>query len=884
MMEERDYLMKEVFPALRSELRKYGIDFTEVDLRWGITEEDARQGRVIGICMDEIDRSRPYFLGILGDRYGWIPDADQLSEIYAEQSWHQKVSRMLEQKLSITEMEFHYGALDAGGEGVQAFFFLRKKPSGMQSPDSVNPSSHQLKRLRRVLKSSRVFPVVEFTGKEELGNLIREILLGTLLPDEQKSAPMDILTMNRLEQTIYMRRFLSHYFQAGNRIGKMDVWVSGKKPAVLYGPPGTGKTALLSQWVLKYLERGVKPFLIFHFVRAGTGSLGSIELVHRIIREINDIYVCSNDFDPATANPEKYFAQAFASVPADLPLIVILDGVEHLNRNPNFSPLYWLPTVIPPQIILLISTASEKIRDDLLGRNFQKITHRNLSVRAIESLTRQYLHSRGKQLPQPLLKKISLSPVTTNVSSLIALLEELILYGRYEGLEKRLDSYLEAESSMALMVRILMRMEQDYDPEGSSHIPFIWMFLSCSREGLSEQELMSLTGIPPLRWATLHAAMEPYLLRKNGLLGIADEAMHQAVRYRYFHFSDGLDPEARVEIFRGDPRIHYLKPGHVVLQIHERLADHFAQAGDWDRRKNELPFHLFHCGRHESLAKVLTEPIIVKKFLAEDPFQLNAYWQTLQAEGFDPVTFYQQKWMEAENYPGIEKHVLIAIAKNSATLLQHLLKIEAAGFFLEKQLQLEREGGKASDWQRAEQLIEAGNQFLLEGKPDEAEAITLQALELLLSIPAYRKLKLATAYETLAAVAEMRGDLDGKLMWLRRSLEFTSRVLGDENVSLVVPLMGMGDTYLKMNELEEAEEYLTKALSLLRKGFRDQHPLEAQLLDKYAVIKSRQGNTEDAKALLYKSLAIKKTHYTSDHPSLEFTHYLIFQLSRGGEI
>ena len=46
----------------------------EVDLRWGITDEQKSEGKVLPICLDEIQRCRPYFIGLLGERYGWVPD------------------------------------------------------------------------------------------------------------------------------------------------------------------------------------------------------------------------------------------------------------------------------------------------------------------------------------------------------------------------------------------------------------------------------------------------------------------------------------------------------------------------------------------------------------------------------------------------------------------------------------------------------------------------------------------------------------------------------------------------------------------------------------------------------------------------------------------
>ncbi len=73
MMQERDLLVKEAFPALRRICAKRFVTFTEVDLRWGITEEQAAEGKVLPLCLAEIERSRPYFLGLLGERMSGYP-------------------------------------------------------------------------------------------------------------------------------------------------------------------------------------------------------------------------------------------------------------------------------------------------------------------------------------------------------------------------------------------------------------------------------------------------------------------------------------------------------------------------------------------------------------------------------------------------------------------------------------------------------------------------------------------------------------------------------------------------------------------------------------------------------------------------------------------
>jgi hypothetical protein len=77
-VEERRVLHDQVFPALKRLCDERGARFQPVDLRWGVSEEAARQQRTVDICLAEIERCRrttrrPNFILLLGDRYGWRP-------------------------------------------------------------------------------------------------------------------------------------------------------------------------------------------------------------------------------------------------------------------------------------------------------------------------------------------------------------------------------------------------------------------------------------------------------------------------------------------------------------------------------------------------------------------------------------------------------------------------------------------------------------------------------------------------------------------------------------------------------------------------------------------------------------------------------------------
>ena len=122
MHAERDELMLFVFPELRKKCRERQVEFVEVDLRWGITEEESKQGRVLPICLEEIKRCKPYFIGLLGERYGWVPDTIP-QELIEQEPWLNE--HLGKTGKSVTELEILHGVLNNPDMAEHAFFYFR---------------------------------------------------------------------------------------------------------------------------------------------------------------------------------------------------------------------------------------------------------------------------------------------------------------------------------------------------------------------------------------------------------------------------------------------------------------------------------------------------------------------------------------------------------------------------------------------------------------------------------------------------------------------------------------------------------------------------------------------------------------------------------------
>jgi telomerase protein component 1 len=120
MQAERDRLVRFVFPQLRELCIKRHLHLIDVDLRWGVTQKEAEEGKVLELCLDEIERCRPFFLGLLGERYGFVPKSYELPD-EPRYDW----LRHFDPGHSITALEIYHGVLRNPQMAGRAFFYFR---------------------------------------------------------------------------------------------------------------------------------------------------------------------------------------------------------------------------------------------------------------------------------------------------------------------------------------------------------------------------------------------------------------------------------------------------------------------------------------------------------------------------------------------------------------------------------------------------------------------------------------------------------------------------------------------------------------------------------------------------------------------------------------
>lgn len=78
---ERDLIRNVIEPRLNDYLASYQYSLEFVDLRHSVQTDSTltqkeRERRIFSVCIDEIERCEPFFIGFIGHRYGWVPYED----------------------------------------------------------------------------------------------------------------------------------------------------------------------------------------------------------------------------------------------------------------------------------------------------------------------------------------------------------------------------------------------------------------------------------------------------------------------------------------------------------------------------------------------------------------------------------------------------------------------------------------------------------------------------------------------------------------------------------------------------------------------------------------------------------------------------------------
>jgi len=614
MQEEREELVKQIFPQLRRLCENRSVTWGEVDLRWGVPDEAKAEGKVLPLCLAEIEHCRPYFIGLLGERYGWVPE-EIPPELLEAQPWLNQHRRQ-----SVTALEILHGVLRNPKMDEHAFFYFRDPRYAATRAGFTEEDPARCERLAALKDAIRKsgFPVAEnFATPKQLGEwVLRDLtaVIESLYPESSIPDPLDRAAADHEAYAASRRRV---YIGRPEYIERLDAHASGDgPPLVVLGESGGGKSALMANWAHRWREQHPETPVIVHFIGAAPESADWMVMLRRLLGEFQR---CSGIQIETPDQPDALgmaFANALHMVAAHGRVVLVLDALNQIEDRDGAPDLVWLPPVIPVNVRLIVSTLPGRPLEDLRKRGWPVLTVARLEPAEREALIEAYLKQFAKQLDPPRRRRIAAAPQSANGLYLTTLLNELRLFGSHEELDRRIGWYLEAANPFELYGKVITRWEQDYGKPDAACDNVVRESLSrlwAARRGLSETELLDSLGtegspLPRAAWSPLFLAAIDSMVNRAGLLTFAHDFLREAVREAYLPTTDGEQ------------------------RAHRILAAYFHVQPQGPRQLDELPWQCQEAAEWQSLADLLAQPGFFGSLWKKNEFEVKAYWTRIETQ------------------------------------------------------------------------------------------------------------------------------------------------------------------------------------------------------------------------------------------------------------
>ncbi len=408
---ERDVLHRKVLPKLNALAKNYGDVVHFCDLRWGVDTSEASNeqeiaSKVLDVCLEEIDRSHPYMLIFLGERYGFAPGKEIIN-----QELNRK-DRMLELEnidISITALEIEYGALGNKRSLENTFFFFREMkgnpPAAYNFEDEVCKEKLLLlkERIMKLAGDSVHFYNASYESEKVILEEDFENKLINCFKNLFHSQWQAVAKLNSFEKELK----LHHYYRNekvknfyGYQAFAKEIVQSfnqvDRKIIALKGASGAGKSTLVSKICSDMEEEG---YVVIAFFSGITSmSTNAYDILNTLVYETRNLAYNNQDIE-ITSNLNDAIegvAQACDIITEHKKLVIVVDALDQLASNEFRDTLAFLPLKTAPYTKILVSC----LDDYQLPEEIPTICMPSLQEEELKGMLDANLISIGKRLPK----------------------------------------------------------------------------------------------------------------------------------------------------------------------------------------------------------------------------------------------------------------------------------------------------------------------------------------------------------------------------------------------------------------------------------------------------------------------------------------------------
>jgi tetratricopeptide (TPR) repeat protein len=397
MHAERDWLRERVFPEIAERLGRNRYHLEPIDLRQGVETialagQESRELKVLKVCLAEIDRSRPFLIVLLGDRYGWIPPEDRIAAAAQEAGYVTDLTGK-----SVTAMEIEFGILKKNADQRRrSFFYFREPLPYAEMPEEVAArfsdahSAHPGERAghdrlealkRRIEEDPELGPRVrqyragwdplgnKVVGLEGWGHQVLEDLWGDLEAETRAFAGEQPVSWQAQERAL-LEEFVEH--RSRDFTGRGDVIrrlldlarparassVDAVRGVCLTGGPGSGKSALFARFY-RLLQGDESVLLLGHAAGTGPRSAQIDGMLRRWTGELEKFLGVQADLpDNATADEmDNAFASMLGLAGQGRRVVLLVDALDQFEPGPRSRHVTWIRPECWPENVFILATA-----------------------------------------------------------------------------------------------------------------------------------------------------------------------------------------------------------------------------------------------------------------------------------------------------------------------------------------------------------------------------------------------------------------------------------------------------------------------------------------------------------------------------------------------
>ena len=637
MQGERNILHQFVLPQLQKRAKEKYIQVDLVDLRWGLSQESLKSRSQLEQCLEQINRC-DLFVGILGERYGWVPDQSMKDDL--PQKYEDLKMKCSGKEVSMTEMEMEFGALSCAKEVKErAFFYLRNgsfctelsQEEQLKFITQNEEHKDNLANLKQKIAQSGLEVMTNYPahfstdsrgqtivgGLQDFGTQVLNNLwnaIDKLYPCLTESEDTKLETELK-NQVAFCEMSAKEFVGRQKLVSEANTAISSCKSGVVYfaGAEGSGITAImgkLSSDISKNKTGLVIPLLaeaatnsdmkhhlqyLVHTLGGGPQIMGTMQSLTVSLKQCLERYCATNSR-----------------------VVIFMDDFQDLE-DWNTS---WIPDVMPENVVFVLKTKLGSKLNILLKKrkDTTEIVVKGLDMKDRISFCKSYLEMKGKSLEESAfnnqLQTVISKRSAGSPSYLKLILSKISKEANFESLTEQVRKL--GSTNFQVLEDILITNEMLF---GEKFVRLIMLFISQSKTGLSGNQISSLVPFYMFLEETqgfsasvekLCDELQHFLSENQAMVSFMDILLCLEMLSDLFENSAGIIRLSTFAIAVVQER--YIKPSKSsdIAEIHTILASYYFNQYSRDivhpATIINLPYHIGYCGDYKMLKKLICTP------------------------------------------------------------------------------------------------------------------------------------------------------------------------------------------------------------------------------------------------------------------------------------